>query len=55
MVSRRRRLLEVLKRTDLREYRQLIEELGLVTSLVTVSLQGVPERAPGRSASFLLL
>ena len=29
MVSRRRRLLEYLKRTDLERYRQLIEELGL--------------------------
>jgi len=29
MVSRRRRLLEYLKRTDLAKYRQLIEELGL--------------------------
>lgn len=29
MVSRRRRLLEYLKRTDLERYRQLIDELGL--------------------------
>jgi small subunit ribosomal protein S15 len=29
MVSKRRRLLEYLKRTDLERYRQLIEELGL--------------------------
>lgn len=29
MVSKRRRLLEYLKRTDLQAYRQLIEELGL--------------------------
>jgi small subunit ribosomal protein S15 len=29
MVSKRRRLLEYLKRTDLEKYRQLIEELGL--------------------------
>ena len=29
MVSRRRRLLEYLKRTDLAKYRQLIDELGL--------------------------
>jgi small subunit ribosomal protein S15 len=29
MVSKRRRLLEYLKRTDLARYRQLIEELGL--------------------------
>ena len=29
MVSKRRRLLEYLKRTDLGRYRQLIEELGL--------------------------
>jgi len=29
MVSRRRRLLEYLKRSDLGKYRQLIEELGL--------------------------
>lgn len=29
MVSKRRRLLEYLKRTDLTRYRQLIEELGL--------------------------
>lgn len=29
MVSRRRRLLEYLKRTDLAKYRLLIEELGL--------------------------
>ena len=29
MVSKRRRLLEYLKRTDLERYRQLIDELGL--------------------------
>jgi small subunit ribosomal protein S15 len=29
LVSKRRRLLEYLKRTDLAKYRQLIEELGL--------------------------
>ena len=29
MVSRRRRLLEYLKRTDVERYRKLIEELGL--------------------------
>ena len=29
MVSRRRRLLEYLKRSDLAKYRQLIDELGL--------------------------
>ncbi len=29
LVSKRRRLLEYLKRTDLEKYRQLIEELGL--------------------------
>ena len=29
MVSKRRRLLEYLKRTDLEKYRHLIEELGL--------------------------
>jgi small subunit ribosomal protein S15 len=29
MVSKRRRLLEYLKRTDLEKYRLLIEELGL--------------------------
>jgi ribosomal protein S15 len=29
MVSRRRRLLEYMRRTDLAGYRQLIEELGL--------------------------
>ena len=29
MVSRRRRLLEYLKRTDLERYRQLLDELGL--------------------------
>lgn len=29
MVSKRRRLLEYLKRNDLEKYRQLIEELGL--------------------------
>lgn len=29
MVSKRRRLLEYLKRTDLARYRQLIDELGL--------------------------
>ncbi len=29
MVSRRRRLLDYLKRTDLEDYRQLIDELGL--------------------------
>lgn len=29
MVSRRRRLLEYLKRTDLERYRELIEDLGL--------------------------
>ncbi len=29
MVGRRRRLLEYLKRTDLEQYRQLIEDLGL--------------------------
>jgi small subunit ribosomal protein S15 len=29
MVSKRRRLLEYLKRTDLQRYRQLIDELGL--------------------------
>jgi ribosomal protein S15 len=29
MVSRRRRLLEYLRRSDLAKYRQLIDELGL--------------------------
>lgn len=29
MVSRRRRLLDYLKRTDLEDYRRLIEELGI--------------------------
>jgi small subunit ribosomal protein S15 len=29
MVSKRRRLLDYLKRTDLEGYRQLIDELGL--------------------------
>src|SRR3989441_10540936 len=44
LVSKRRRLLENLKRTDLAKYRQLIEELGLRHSLSQAS-----GRAPRKS------
>src|SRR3954463_13552328 len=52
MVSRRRRLLEYLKRTDLAKYRQLIDELGLRPEVVYGVVLGAPGKSTGALGTF---